>query len=474
LVEYVASELVLVETSRVSLEEAQSLAGEFLTVSEVRTRPRVRGIFSIAETKNQNGRYYSWDLLERERIKVLARAKRGSGMMNVDHPLPNMDVKTDEGVKKVAVPQIRDVAAILEDLWWEGKELWGVAILCRSFWGSHILSILEAGGRPGVSSRGYGATEKKEIAPHGVVANVQDNYYLDIFDFVLNPSEVAAGVELDEVLTQEITERECITLRERGQEECIMKNLKELQEKYPDLCAELLKENAATLRTSILEAELPKAVQAEVDTIVRRANSGEVLEGMQKQTLQLIVEGLKDMTVEAKNPFAKKEAEEEEEVKDSTAPSAATVMETASSKEIKRRLFLAENENVALKESLGKIASDLASQKVETHVNRVLADVTEATVRSFVSEQIKFAAPKTIDEANAVIQRSLAAAKSLQSAAPVVESTKSGAGFSHLLETRGSLFGGDDSIEESQAYKDWEARMNPGTVKNGSKATEGN
>ena len=129
------------------------------------------GLIQRADVKNGNGRVYSRKILEREieSYKRLIREKRALG--ETDHP------ETDEVI-------LTRASHIIEDIWWEGNDVWGkIRILKKHPAGKVLESLIEEGVQLGISSRGVGSiTETNE----GI--KVDDDFRLICFDVVHEPS----------------------------------------------------------------------------------------------------------------------------------------------------------------------------------------------------------------------------------------------------------------------------------------------
>ena len=130
------------------------------------TKVRVR--FSQADEKNGNGRTYPLALWNREVSRIQDDINAG-GMLGMSaHP---KDGVTDAG----------DVSHIVKKLWMDGKTGWAELAILDTTKGKNLKTIMKAGGRLAVSTRGFGTSDKDS----GVV---NDDYKLDNLDIVVNPS----------------------------------------------------------------------------------------------------------------------------------------------------------------------------------------------------------------------------------------------------------------------------------------------
>jgi len=137
-------------------------------------RMTVSGIFQRADTKNENGRVYPsslWDkLLPSLQDRVASRRMLGEA----DHP---KDGKTS----------IIRGSHLITSLERSGNDIIGKAELLNTPNGLVLQEMFKSGVELGISSRGSGSTKSSEG-----VELVQDDFDLDTFDFVINPSTPGA------------------------------------------------------------------------------------------------------------------------------------------------------------------------------------------------------------------------------------------------------------------------------------------
>lgn len=144
----------------------------------------ISAVLQKAHTKNQNGRMYPRDVLEREvdNYKKVVRENRAMG--ELDHP-EDSTVSLDK------------VSHIVREIYWEGDVVRGLVEILDTPKGKTLQSLLESGVRIGMSSRGVGSTEQKE--GYDMVA---DDFQLICFDAVSEPSTPGAflneSVEVNE------------------------------------------------------------------------------------------------------------------------------------------------------------------------------------------------------------------------------------------------------------------------------------
>ena len=133
----------------------------------------VSGIIQRAEAKNQNGRIYPKDILERE-IKKYAEGpvKERRAMGELDHP-------------ESSVINLQNVSHNIVEVKMKGNDVYGKVEILSTPAGNIIKELFRNGITVGISSRGMGSV--KENMSEGTV-EVQDDFELLCFDFVSTPS----------------------------------------------------------------------------------------------------------------------------------------------------------------------------------------------------------------------------------------------------------------------------------------------
>ena len=133
----------------------------------------VSGIIQRAEAKNQNGRIYPREILERE-IKKYAegpvKERRATG--ELDHP-------------ESSVINLQNVSHNIVDVKMKGNDVYGKVEILSTPAGNILKELFRNGITVGISSRGMGSV--KENMSEGTV-EVQDDFELLCFDFVSTPS----------------------------------------------------------------------------------------------------------------------------------------------------------------------------------------------------------------------------------------------------------------------------------------------
>jgi hypothetical protein len=151
------------EISKDVINEVSSKSGPFI----------VKGVLQRANAKNQNGRVYPKNILEREAKKYqdnFIKERRALG--ELDHP-------------ESQVVNLQNVSHNVIDMEWNSDDLVGTVEVLTTPSGNILRELFKAGIKLGISSRGMGSVKKnvRESADE-----VQDDFELIAFDFVSNPS----------------------------------------------------------------------------------------------------------------------------------------------------------------------------------------------------------------------------------------------------------------------------------------------
>jgi len=142
---------------------------------ESKERPgvfEVEGVMQRAGAKNQNGRIYEKELLEREVEKYMEEfVRNGNAFGELDHP-------------ESAVVSLKNASHVVKDLHWDGDDLMGKVELLNTPAGNIVKEIIKAGHTIGISSRGTGSVQQTNEG----YLEVQPDFELVCWDFVSNPS----------------------------------------------------------------------------------------------------------------------------------------------------------------------------------------------------------------------------------------------------------------------------------------------
>ena len=132
----------------------------------------VKGVIQRAEAKNQNGRIYPKEILEREINKYIegpVREKRALG--ELDHP-------------ESSVINLQNVSHNVTKVKMVGDDVYGEVEILPTPAGKILQALFASGITVGISSRGMGSVQE---GANGTV-EVQDDFELLCFDFVSTPS----------------------------------------------------------------------------------------------------------------------------------------------------------------------------------------------------------------------------------------------------------------------------------------------
>lgn len=145
------------------------------TIVESKTKPgvfEVEGVMQRAKAKNQNGRTYSRQILERECNRYMKEfVENGNAFGELDHP-------------ESPVVELKNASHVVKELWWKGDDLMGRVELLNTPCGNIVKEIIKAGHTIGISSRGTGSVQQTNEG----TLEVQDDFELVCWDFVSNPS----------------------------------------------------------------------------------------------------------------------------------------------------------------------------------------------------------------------------------------------------------------------------------------------
>lgn len=153
----------------------------------------VRGVLQRAGAKNQNGRVYPRNILEREARKYEQLIKERRALGELDHP-------------DSSVINLKNVSHNIRELHWEGDDLCGTVEILSTPSGNILKELLRAGILLGISSRGMGSV--KQIGEGKV--EVGEDFELLGWDFCSNPSTHGAFMRpLQENVSRELCDKYC-------------------------------------------------------------------------------------------------------------------------------------------------------------------------------------------------------------------------------------------------------------------------
>ena len=136
----------------------------------------VKGVLQRANAKNQNGRVYPMEILQREAKNYndgFIKQKRALG--ELDHP-------------DSSVVNLQNVSHNITEMHFEGDNLLGTVEILTTPSGNILRELFKNGIKLGISSRGLGSVEMVRESNGDTVSKVGDDFELIAFDFVSNPS----------------------------------------------------------------------------------------------------------------------------------------------------------------------------------------------------------------------------------------------------------------------------------------------
>jgi len=141
-------------------------------------------ILQKAHTKNQNGRVYPTEILQREVTNYEKVVRENRALGELDHP-------------ETSTVALDRASHIVREVYWDNDTVRGTIEVLDTPKGKVLESLLNAGVRIGMSSRGVGSTESTNEGTDVV----QDDYQLICFDAVSEPSTPGAfineAIEID-------------------------------------------------------------------------------------------------------------------------------------------------------------------------------------------------------------------------------------------------------------------------------------
>jgi hypothetical protein len=135
----------------------------------------VQGVLQRANAKNQNGRKYPKNILEREAQKYMELIRQRRALGELDHP-------------DSQVINLNNVSHNVIEMKWNGNDLVGTVEILTTPAGNILRELFKSGITLGISSRGMGSV--RELGEG--TAEVQEDFDLICFDFVSNPSTQGA------------------------------------------------------------------------------------------------------------------------------------------------------------------------------------------------------------------------------------------------------------------------------------------
>lgn len=164
----------------------------------------LNGIIQKGDTPNRNGRIYPFSILKKECDRYMNEEVRdGQSFGELDHPAES------------TVPELKNSAMTIEDVWYKGLEVWGRVKLLNAFAGpddpaNKARSIVLNKKTLGISSRALGSVYQDQSG-YDVV---EDDLEIICWDLVSRPSTYDANLRLAESKQSKkvamLTESQCL------------------------------------------------------------------------------------------------------------------------------------------------------------------------------------------------------------------------------------------------------------------------
>lgn len=161
------------------------------------------GIIQKGDAPNRNGRIYPFTILKKECDRYMKEEiKDGQSFGELDHPIDS------------SVPELKNAAMTIEDIWYKGTEVWGKIKLLNAFMpetatGKLARGIVLNGKTLGISSRALGSTYQNGSG----FDIVDDDLEIICWDLVSRPSTYDANLRLTEAQKRNkismLTESKC-------------------------------------------------------------------------------------------------------------------------------------------------------------------------------------------------------------------------------------------------------------------------
>jgi len=152
----------------------------------------LEGEFQRAGDPNRNKRVYSENLLTRETSKLQKFISERNGLpMGMDHPLPGDNEQSMILIQRMGM---ENACALCNHLEMSNKVVYGKSRVLEGDHGTgdKLATMVKAGFKPGVSSRGTGG--KPGYDPRGYIM-VPEDYNMITYDYVTQPSTFNAVLE---------------------------------------------------------------------------------------------------------------------------------------------------------------------------------------------------------------------------------------------------------------------------------------
>ena len=152
-----------------------------------RSKPLIlTGVIQRSDTLNKNGRIYTKEILFPEVQNYNDIFVKGDcAWGELDHA-------------DSPIVSTQNVSHLIKKIWVEGNVVYAKIQILNNPKGDMVRSMIEAGGRPGISSRAVGSLEKKHFGENGMVDFVKDDLQIICWDIVSEPSTPGAYMMMTE------------------------------------------------------------------------------------------------------------------------------------------------------------------------------------------------------------------------------------------------------------------------------------
>ncbi|PKP53828.1 MAG: hypothetical protein CVT92_02530 [Bacteroidetes bacterium HGW-Bacteroidetes-1] len=348
----------------------------------------ISGPFTRCDWPNGNNRIYPREVMQKAIEALRPKVEAGRVRMMVDHPAWEASMRSVGAI----VLEISDVDAA-------GYAYYKAQIIDTAA-GKDLKAIVDAGGKLGVSTRGYGAAAyDQEFPPHaGKFDVIQPGFDLKTFDFVDDPS---------------VSDTEAYCQIESNRRSNPMKTIDELKSAYPELME--------SFKATVIESEVKKAVDEAT---------------AQAETVKTALVAEKDVLAETNKKLSETVKSLTESIK-TVCPELFTVVEEsklveeakAGNEELNTKLTEAQAEVVRLKEEIQGIKANAAKEARDAQIKQL--EATHPNVFKMKAFEGIFQNCLTIDEVNTVFEKNFELYKQIKSEAnepapakSVVEGTK--------------------------------------------------
>jgi len=214
-----------------------------LVESEGGLTGRITAIGLTADTVNGNGRRYPARVVEAAVRELRGHLHESAGQGRLIQVLGEAEHPSDKPTRR---PNILETVCVWDDVAFDGAQVILEGHIVRTSKGQDILALMEGGVRPDISQRAYGNV--KTVTENGLTVEEVTELHITGYDFVLEGSDLQAGVTMVE---------------SRDDEERAME-LEELRKKYPDLVRKIEEEHDAKKRAE-MERSLAERARADAE-----------------------------------------------------------------------------------------------------------------------------------------------------------------------------------------------------------------